>query len=59
VKSIFPREAFLKLNEKRRSEGDMLFANPRNAAAGTLNLQDPRIVSSRSLQMFAYYFDTE
>ena len=55
----FPLEAFLKLNEKRRSEGDMLFANPRNAAAGTLNLQDPRIVSSRSLQIFAYYFDTE
>lgn len=55
----FPREAFLKLNEKRRSEGDMLFANPRNAAAGTLNLQDPRIVSSRNLQLFAYYFDTD
>lgn len=55
----FPREVFLKLNVMRGSEGDMLFANPRNAAAGTLNLQDPRIVNARSLQMFAYYFDTD
>jgi DNA ligase (NAD+) len=45
---------FLKLNKKREISGEKLFANPRNSAAGTLKMQDPRIVSKRSLSMFSY-----
>jgi DNA ligase (NAD+) len=47
-------EDFLKLNKEREIAGDKLFANPRNSAAGTLKMQDPRIVSKRKLSMFAY-----
>ncbi|MDP4115655.1 MAG: NAD-dependent DNA ligase LigA [Bacteroidota bacterium] len=46
---------FEKLNKEREESGDKLFANPRNSAAGTLKLQDPRTVSKRRLNMFAYY----
>jgi DNA ligase (NAD+) len=46
---------FEKLNSEREESGEKLFANPRNSAAGTLKLQDPRIVSKRRLNMFAYY----
>jgi DNA ligase (NAD+) len=45
---------FLKLNKERENEGEKLFANPRNSAAGTLKMQDPRIVAKRKLSMFAY-----
>jgi DNA ligase (NAD+) len=45
---------FLKLNKEREIAGDKLFANPRNSAAGTLKMQDPRIVSKRKLSMFSY-----
>ncbi|MDR3609170.1 MAG: NAD-dependent DNA ligase LigA [Ignavibacteriaceae bacterium] len=45
---------FLKLNKEREIAGEKLFANPRNSAAGTLKMQDPRIVSKRKLSMFAY-----
>lgn len=49
------KEAFLKLNEERQKEGEKVFANPRNSAAGTLKLQDPKIVASRPLDIFVYY----
>ena len=48
------REAFAKMNLDQAEKGEKLFANPRNATAGTIKLQDPRIVASRPLQIFVY-----
>jgi DNA ligase (NAD+) len=45
---------FTILNQERESQGEQLFANPRNAAAGTLRQLDPAIVSQRKLDFFAY-----
>lgn len=44
-----PRHAFLKLNEERVERGETEFANPRNAAAGSLRQLDPRVTARRSL----------
>ena len=52
-------EAFKKLNEERELNGEKVFANPRNSAAGTLKLQDPQIVDKRPLRVFLYYFNSE
>ncbi len=52
-------EQFNKLNMQREKEGLKLFANPRNSTAGTLKLQDPRLVNKRPLDIFAYYFYSE
>jgi len=49
-----PRAAFDRLNESREAEGEPLFANPRNAAAGTLRNLDPALVSKRGLRAFFY-----
>lgn len=49
-------EPFKKLNEERELNGEKVFANPRNSAAGTLKLQDPKIVAKRPLQVFLYNF---
>jgi DNA ligase (NAD+) len=51
---LMPRAVFDRLNEERKREGSALFANPRNAAAGTLKLLNPGIVASRSLECFVY-----
>ncbi len=48
------RDDFMKLNEARTSTGDDLFANPRNAAAGSVRQLDPSISASRPLRFFAY-----
>jgi DNA ligase (NAD+) len=45
---------FASLNKEREINGEKLFANPRNSTAGTLKLQDPKIVSSRKLNVFLY-----
>lgn len=45
---------FEKINEERKARGESLFANPRNTAAGTLKMLDPRIVAKRPLRFFAY-----
>ena len=52
-------EAFNRLNDERELNGEKTFANPRNSSAGTLKLQDPRIVAKRPLQIFLYYFYSE
>jgi DNA ligase (NAD+) len=49
------RKGFEMMNNERQDRGEPLFANPRNAAAGTLKLLDPRIVASRPLDCFLYY----
>ncbi|MBP3191056.1 NAD-dependent DNA ligase LigA [Natronogracilivirga saccharolytica] len=46
--------AFAKMNNQRSENGESVFANPRNATAGTLKLQNPATVSRRPIRMFAY-----
>lgn len=50
-----PTEVFERLNEERQKRGEPLFANPRNAAAGTLRQLDTRITAERHLDSFIYY----
>ncbi|MGE5484169.1 MAG: NAD-dependent DNA ligase LigA [Ignavibacteriales bacterium] len=49
-----PRKAFQRLNEEREKAGEMLFANPRNAAAGSLRQLDPRVTAGRKLAALVY-----
>ncbi len=49
------REDFEKMNAEREKAGEKKFVNPRNSAAGTLKLQDPKLVARRPLQFSAYY----
>jgi len=49
-----PHQAFKKLNEERAAQGLPLFANPRNAAAGSVRQLDPRITASRPLDIYVY-----
>lgn len=49
-----PRNVFGELNEVRESEGLPLFANPRNAAAGSLRQLDPKIAAARRLEIFVF-----
>ena len=51
---LMTRSVFNRLNTEREAAGIQLFANPRNAAAGTLKLLDPKIVASRQLNCFLY-----
>ncbi len=52
---LMTRAVFNKLNEDREREGISPFANPRNAAAGTLKMLDPAVVASRKLDCLFYY----
>ena len=49
-----PKKSFAKLNATREQNGEELFANPRNAAAGSLRQLDPKIAASRQLSTFIY-----
>lgn len=51
---FLPLEEFKRINEQKEKLGENLFANPRNATAGTLRQLDPQIVSERKLSFFAY-----
>ncbi|MBD5369576.1 MAG: NAD-dependent DNA ligase LigA [Bacteroides sp.] len=52
---LMPWDVFEKLNAERAYNEEPLFANPRNAASGTLKMQDPRIVAARHLDARFYY----
>ena len=52
---LLPWERFEVLNKEREEQEEPLFANPRNAASGTLKLQDPREVARRGLDAYLYY----
>jgi DNA ligase (NAD+) len=52
--AFLPLDVFETINTEREKAGETLFANPRNAAAGTLRQLDPRIVDRRRLDFFAY-----
>lgn len=52
--AFMPKSAFAALNEVREEQGFPLFANPRNAAAGSLRQLDPQIAASRQLDLFVY-----
>jgi DNA ligase (NAD+) len=56
---LMGRAAFDRLNAQREEEGEERFANPRNTAAGTLKMQDPKIVAARGLESFIYSLQTE
>jgi DNA ligase (NAD+) len=50
-----PKAGFQKLNRERENEGLPLFANPRNAAAGSIRQLDPRITAKRNLDIYVYW----
>ena len=50
-----PKESFLALNKEREAQGQAIFANPRNAAAGSLRQLDTKITAKRNLSVFIYY----
>ena len=52
---VLPWKAFDRLNAEREAAGEALFANPRNAAAGTLKLLNPAEVARRGLDAYLYY----
>ena len=51
---FMPRETFYRLNEEREASGESLFANPRNAAAGSLRQLDPKLCAERSLDIIIF-----
>ena len=51
---FLPRSSFARINAEREAEGDPIFANPRNAAAGTMRNLDPGLVARRGLAAFTY-----
>lgn len=49
-----PFKSFIQINQERAEKGEPLFANPRNAAAGSIRMLDPKVVASRRLDIFLY-----
>ena len=56
---VFPKAAFAKLNAEREAAGQPLFANPRNAGAGTIRQLDPSVAASRELEFIAYSIEMD
>ncbi len=56
---FLPFSSFRAINREREEAGEALFANPRNAAAGSIRLLDPRLVASRNLHVFLYYLTVD
>lgn len=56
---VIPRERFKKMNAQREKNGEVPFANPRNAAAGTLKLQTSSMVAKRPLDCLLYHLEAE
>ncbi|MDD5571109.1 MAG: NAD-dependent DNA ligase LigA [Bacteroidales bacterium] len=56
---IMPRKSFEKINDEREETGELLFANPRNAAAGSIKMQDSSEVAKRGLDCFLYHMLSE
>ncbi|ADR20820.1 DNA ligase [Marivirga tractuosa] len=56
---FLPREAFNEINREREENGEALLANPRNAASGTLKMQDSGVVAKRKLDCFLYSYAGE
>jgi DNA ligase (NAD+) len=52
--AYMPKQSFERLNLEREENGEPTFANPRNAAAGSLRQLDPKVTASRNLKLFAY-----
>ena len=52
---LMPWNVFDELNKEREEQGEPLFANPRNAASGTMKQQNPAVVASRRLDAYLYY----
>lgn len=52
--AYMPKQSFEALNEERTAKGEILFANPRNAAAGSLRQLDSKVAASRNLSYFVY-----
>lgn len=52
---FLPLEGFEKMNREREAEGEQLFANPRNAASGSLKIQNSSVVAKRPLDCFLYF----
>lgn len=52
--AYMPKRSFVKLNEEKEQNGEDVFANPRNAAAGSIRQLDPKIAAKRNLSMFVY-----
>ena len=55
---FMPDSSFLKLNKEKEEKEEQLFANPRNAAAGTLKNLDPRVVAERNLDIYIHSYGT-
>lgn len=52
--AFLPKKEFERINKKREEQGEQLFANPRNAAAGSLRQLDPKVAAERALDIFIY-----